>query len=754
MQTWRDHMPNRDNLIKGITSRWIIIVAVIIFLVIRWDSLEAGRLLFIGFLGLSIIQNSFQHYLATRKKLNHKLFIILFSFPLSIAFIFDLLIVFVIVSVTGGISSELFYLLLLRIVYSASNFPSNTVLWQAIAITCGYLLTLIVTDFYSIQSSVPILLLRFGLLWVSFFLVSFMNRERNENLEKTRDLDTRLNIMLELSRKINNTHDLQSIVDFATQSAFSLVRGSSSSTVLTLTPDGERLIVKSATGLTLLEQDTLFSEGFPVSKGIVGTVIKTGEPLIVEDTRTRPEYFAVRDDIRSELTVPIKREGKVIGVFNLESIEDAAFSRDDLGYMETLSDIVAVAINNAELYRQLESKLKTLSAMLEVSNTMISAIGEDVLEFINQKAKELLDCDHSTIFMLDEDGYIKAKVSSSEDKEAILQMRLRPGVGITGSVIISGVPRLIQDSSKDNNTIIVPGTEPDPETMICVPLKLRGKVKGAITVNRTGTLHMFTQEDVEILELFANLAASAIESSEAFRSEKERRAAMESAVDLRNAIMDNISNTLKTPLVIVLSYLNILRTEPDISQEETRQYLMKMEAQAQRLDLTLDRILFASRLATHKIEVNPGQVFLHMLLLEVLSGYQKVIEDKRISVQLECPNRAIGVLQDEDLLRKLLQDFIDNAVNFNSDDGTLLITCLEKEGDIVLTIADTGPGLPPGFRESLLVALSSQDDNKGAGLGLYSSMMIAELLGIPVDFDSHAGLGTTITLTIKPLKNS
>jgi two-component system phosphate regulon sensor histidine kinase PhoR len=257
---------------------------------------------------------------------------------------------------------------------------------------------------------------------------------------------------------------------------------------------------------------------------------------------------------------------------------------------------------------------------------------------------------------------------------------------------------------------------------------------------------------LELLELFANLAAAAIESSEAFRTEKQRREALEAAIKLQSTIMDNITNALKTPLANILSYIEVLRTESRISPEESARYLLNADAQAKRLDTTLDRILFASRLASHKVQVNPEKVFLRMLVMEIRENYLKELESQKITFNIDCPNKSISVMQDEALLRKLLQDFLDNAIIYNTEGGLVDVKLEEMDGFVRTTVTDTGNGLPPGFKENLLVALSTDSDRKTAGLGLYSSMLIAELLGIKVDMDSTLGLGTTITLDIYPLK--
>jgi len=745
-------LPRRQNLLRGLWIRWIIIAVTTIITVVNLRTLFVPVPVAFVVITAFALYHLIVHYMTAAHKLSRGFVRLMFASNLPLASLLDIGIILFLVLMTGGIKSEFFYILILRIIYSAATSSVRAVALQTAISTVGYLAVIVAMNGEMLLTSIPNILLRLGVLWPSFFIVSFINRERNQNLVTVRELDRRLRLLLELSSWINRAKDLSEILDFATRASYSLVNGASSSIVFILSEDEKFLRVRANTGLSPAEIDELKTVGIPIEQGIVGAVARTGKSEILSDVNKDPRYLYVRSDINSELTVPIITEGKVIGVFNLESTEKNAFTRDDLRYMETLCDIVAIAIHNQKLYAQLETQIKTLTALVEVSNTMISSIGEDVLEFINLKAKELLNCDHATIFMLDEEGFIRARVSSSPDREAFLAVRIRPGAGVTGSVIASGRPRLVPDSTKVPERMLVPGTEDVPESMICVPLILRDKIMGAITVNKSNVTNYFTERDMALLELFANLAASAIESSDAFRTEKQRREALEAAMKLQTTIMDNITNALKTPLANILSYIEVLRTESNITPEESARYLLNAEAQAKRLDTTLDRILFASRLASHQVQVNPERVFLRMLVLEIRENYLKELESQNITFQLESPNKSISVMQDETLLRKLLQDFLDNAIVYNSEGGLVDVKLEELKGFVRATITDTGNGLPPGFKENLLVALSTNGDRKTAGLGLYSSMLVAELLGIKVDMESSPGLGTTITLDIYPLK--
>ncbi len=93
-------------------------------------------------------------------------------------------------------------------------------------------------------------------------------------------------------------------------------------------------------------------ESIPLGKGIVGAAARSGQPVLVRDTKRDPRYVELVEGIRSELAVPLIAKDEVIGVLNLESKRVGAFSKGHLQLLSLLAPWVATAIENARLYEQ------------------------------------------------------------------------------------------------------------------------------------------------------------------------------------------------------------------------------------------------------------------------------------------------------------------------------------------------------------------------------------------------------------------
>lgn len=113
-------------------------------------------------------------------------------------------------------------------------------------------------------------------------------------------------------------------------------------------------MVQRGFGNLPLESDAMLMEG----KGIIGHTIKTGKPIILDDVTKNKNYIAGRKATKSEITLPILRDGKTIGAFNVESDKPSAFDKDDIEVLNFFAEAAAISIEKALLHSQILEKKK------------------------------------------------------------------------------------------------------------------------------------------------------------------------------------------------------------------------------------------------------------------------------------------------------------------------------------------------------------------------------------------------------------
>ncbi len=113
---------------------------------------------------------------------------------------------------------------------------------------------------------------------------------------------------------------------------------------------------------------------WPVSSGLVGRAIRTGQSFFVTDVRTDSDYVALSPDTRSEMVVLLRKEDRILGVINLESPEVGRFDSASLDFINQLATQAVIALENAQLYRSAQSRLREMSILYEVGQRLTSIL--------------------------------------------------------------------------------------------------------------------------------------------------------------------------------------------------------------------------------------------------------------------------------------------------------------------------------------------------------------------------------------------
>lgn len=258
-------------------------------------------------------------------------------------------------------------------------------------------------------------------------------------------------------------------------------------------------------------------------EGIAGSVLNTGKAKNILDVTQEPSFLG-DSATRAALCVPIKIQDRVIGVINAESLITSAFSDHHMRLLTTIAGYIATAMEKIRLFENAHNQAAEKAALLATSKAISSLELDHVLNTIVQEAKSLFKADTSRIHLIEPDGKtIRCVVGLSDRPEDELQNFTRPlNHGITGSVTMSGLPEIINNSTADRRGSHIPGTTNEPEAMALAPLSIRQHVIGVMTMIRRGTERPFLQTDLNLLTAFADQAAVAIDNARLFAAERSQ----------------------------------------------------------------------------------------------------------------------------------------------------------------------------------------------------------------------------------------
>jgi signal transduction histidine kinase len=224
---------------------------------------------------------------------------------------------------------------------------------------------------------------------------------------------------------------------------------------------------------------------------------------------------------------------------------------------------------------------------------------------------------------------------------------------------------------------------------------------------------------------------------------------LEMNFEKQEQFVSNASHELKTPLTIIVSYTSLLKRrglkEPQLFTES----IEAIHSEALRMkEMTEQLLMLARHHEQWNIELN--QVNLNQLLNQTVSVFKNAYNrDIKFAVVNEAP---LLIETDEKKLKQLLFIFLDNARKYS--DESILVELGKEKDEIYIKIIDHGIGiqeseLPKVFDRFYRVDKARSRKQGGSGLGLSIAKEIADAIGIEVQLDSEAGIGTTATLLIK-----
>ena len=253
------------------------------------------------------------------------------------------------------------------------------------------------------------------------------------------------------------------------------------------------------------------------------------------------------------LLVPLyDKRHELMGVLDLcDPIARSLPTLDVVKSLEVFATHAAVAIENARQYQQLESARGQLEAqlalrhvLLDLSAALLSTLGEREL-FAQSAAllREIVDYDAMEIRLVDEEAReLYCGYASDEDVELMSSWRAPLDVGVSGWVLLHNEAQLVNDMLNDPRGALVPGTDWVPQASIIAPLNVGGKVIGVLALDRMGE-KIFHDNELESAELFANLAAIAIQNARQYEQLQRTSEQLEGQLAIRHRLL-NLSTTL------------------------------------------------------------------------------------------------------------------------------------------------------------------------------------------------------------------
>ncbi len=330
-----------------------------------------------------------------------------------------------------------------------------------------------------------------------------------------------LAVLTELGREVTSVLDLNELLEKIPQ----LISRLTSFTVFSVYLLDERrhdLHIAYAVGYP---EDVVRNFRLKVGEGTVGAAVAEKRPILLDDVDSDPRYHAVVPGVKSQLAVPMRHKGQVIGALNLLSDKAAAFTERDEVILRQFAVHVAQAIVNARLFESEREYADTLETLAEIGREMSAILDlDELLTRLAHLVKRIINYRIFGIALLDEPSQMlemKLAIQYGDNPRALEPVKL--GEGLVGYAALHREPVLVDDVTMDSRYIAA--VEHVRSEMV-VPLMLKDRCIGVFDLE-SPELAAFSKKHVELLTLLASQAAVAIENARLYESIRENELRME-----------------------------------------------------------------------------------------------------------------------------------------------------------------------------------------------------------------------------------
>ena len=603
-------------------------------------------------------------------------------------------------------------------------------------------------------------------------------KARGELQQKT----DRLERLAAISKEIASGLDLDRVLELVVINAVELT-GASGGVVGLVEEDGRRIIYPYTYGVPV----DLSELSFPAGTGLIGQVMETKEPVVLDDHTDYPvncQFFS-NDGPRAVIAAPLiigDRARGALAIFSSE--QDKRFSDDDLQMVLAVADQAAVAIENARLFEETHERLRVRRELTRTAVSIASGLELDkILPAVASHAADLIKADAAMIAMFDEEKGIISFPYACNLPEELTSITTSMARGLADMVISSGSPRIVNDYQS------FPDRRPEfaragIAAIASVPLRIGERSIGAIGVMDTGSGQQFVKEDIDILSIISLQAAVAVENarlyhevnrsargleervrdrtealSRMYRESEQKSTELEEAnvklkqVDrLKSEFLANMSHELRTPLNSIIGFskliLDGLDGETNIEQERDLEIVHQNGQELLRL---IDDLLDLARIEAGRTRVNMSPEDPGELVTDVALSMSSAAEAKGLKIEYDLPGDMHPISFDRGKTRQIMMNLVNNAIKF-SDEGSISLHIEQTPSETIFSITDTGRGLRPEEAEMIFDRFhqvrKDLADSEGVGLGLTLSKRYVELQGGRIWVESRYGEGSTFAFAL------
>ncbi|MDT5296885.1 MAG: hypothetical protein QOG79_127 [Mycobacterium sp.] len=531
--------------------------------------------------------------------------------------------------------------------------------------------------------------------------------------------------------------------------------------------DGDVFRVERVSGETP-DAYRAYLKDHPIARSRSSTVGRAAEDMRtnqIADVLSDAEYG--RHDLqkltgfRTLLSTPLILQDEVVGVLSMWRTDVRPFDERERELLEEFAAQGAIALRLESRGAELASKVAQLEALREVGEAVGSSLDRDeVLDRIVSNAVRLTETDGGSIMEYDEsDDSFQVRAVSGSSPDLVEQLRaitIRRDSTLVGRAALAHRPLEVPDLAQaDLDPHLEILFRDGWRSVLAVPMSRGDKIVGVLVIRRRST-GAFPPDMTELLQTFASQSTLAIVNARLFGELQTKTKELEIASQHKSDFLASMSHELRTPLNAVIGFSEVLldRMFGEINERQD-EYLRDIFNSGRHLLELLNEILDLSKVEAGQMVLEPSTFGVGSALDYTLKMVRERATRHAIALSVQVADDIDTIEADELQFKKVVLNLVANAVKFTPDGGSVSVRAYREGTDLVVTVTDTGIGVPPEDQERIFESFQQgrrgAPKEEGTGLGLTLCRRIVELFGGRMWLKSTPGTGSTFGFSVPGL---
>jgi GAF domain-containing protein len=505
----------------------------------------------------------------------------------------------------------------------------------------------------------------------------------------------------------------------------------------------------------------------PGRETVTGRVAIERRVVQIEDVAADPEYNlgGWEAEWRTGLGVPLFRGNMVVGVIFLARARVEPFTEKQIQLVATFADQAVIAIENARLFDELRARTTELGssvAELKMLNEVAQAVSSTldlrtVLSTVLNASLGVTWANAGAVFrysraerafrLVEAVGWDEALTGSVQELR-IAETESAMGEATAHRMPVQ-LPDLAQRASYPLRDITLAAGF---HSALIVPLVGAERILGAIILMRQEAGE-FPPETVRLMQTIASQSVLAIQNARLFREIADKSEQLALASQHKSQFLANMSHELRTPLNAILGYAELLVDGIyGVLPDRPKGVLERIQNNGKHLLALINDVLDLAKIEAGQLTLTLEDYSLPEVVQSVVTATEPLATSKGLKFTAAVQDGLPMAHGDARRVAQVLLNLVGNAIKF-TDEGEVEIRAATDKGQFVLTVRDTGPGIPDADQERIFGEFQQIDNSNtrkkgGTGLGLAISKRMVELQGGTISVDSALGQGSTFRVVL------